>query len=202
MSCVTALSAFGRLSVTMPAAPRRANRMSEFSVRHTGLARGSPRDRQASPRSRARCAPRASVPHFSISARVCAVRGVGRGRFEHLVDRNDHEQRPRPVGARSARPRATRPSRPSGSRPTEPSTVATSARLGLHRLAARVARLPFGEQRAVVEVEPRRLLGHVHVDRRAREDRGGDQRQVLDEQASIAVGIARSILRRRRGCTL
>src|SRR5207244_1914503 len=40
MACVTAFNAFGRLSVTMPAVPRRSNRMSVVVIRQEGPAVG------------------------------------------------------------------------------------------------------------------------------------------------------------------
>jgi hypothetical protein len=34
---------------------------------------------------------------------------------------------------------------------------------------------PFRQQRAIVEHKPRRLLGRIDIDRRAGEERGGDE---------------------------
>ena len=74
MPCVTALSACGRLSVTMPATPRRSNRMSALRSsaheRRREDAHAAPTDRPASRRRRMRCEPRASGPSARSPARV------------------------------------------------------------------------------------------------------------------------------------
>src|ERR1041384_2074332 len=97
MSSVTALSAFGRLSVTMPAAPRRANRISEFSVVIWGWLVDRPeidKRRRAGEPGTARVQ---RAPFFDQQASL-AIRGIDRRCFEHLVDGKDHEHRIGPVG--------------------------------------------------------------------------------------------------------
>src|SRR6185295_20035760 len=103
MSSVTALSAFGRLSVTMPAAPRRANRISEFSVVIPGWLEDRPEINK-----RRRAAERGATgvqgaPFLDQQASL-AIRGIDRRRFEHLVDGKDHEHRIGPVGEDQYRP--------------------------------------------------------------------------------------------------
>ena len=48
----------------------------------------------------------------------------------------------------------------------------------LHRVTPLVGRLPLGEERAIVELKARWLLGDVDVDRCSREDRGYRERKL------------------------
>jgi hypothetical protein len=51
----------------------------------------------------------------------------------------------------------------------EPEDAAVNGEAGLHHVAPLVGRLPLGEERAIVELKARRLLGDVEVDRGPRE---------------------------------
>src|SRR5262249_54347377 len=57
----------------------------------------------------------------------------------------------------------------------------------LHGEAALVGRLELGEQRAVVEAEPRRLLGNVDEERGAAEERGDDERKLSGDHGFLRI---------------
>jgi hypothetical protein len=54
----------------------------------------------------------------------------------------------------------------------------------LHRGSPLVGRLPFGQERAIIQRQPRRLLGHIHVKCCAGKNRRGDQRNKSESHGS------------------
>ncbi len=57
----------------------------------------------------------------------------------------------------------------------------------LHDEAAFVGRLPLGEQGAIVELQPCRLLGEIDIERRAREQCRDDQCEKPDKHACASL---------------
>src|SRR5215475_8925080 len=92
MACVTALSAFGRLSVTMPAAPRRSNRISASLTAASVERREIGGNRHHTERA---AAPMQPAPLHDQTTRLLGGLPWRRG-LQHAIGRHDDEHRIRP----------------------------------------------------------------------------------------------------------
>ena len=117
-----------------------------------------------------------SMPHFTISARVCGPARSGSvassASLVGLIASSVHGH-----GATIATAPIRKPECDVCT-PRDEAEHATDQRdRRLHHRAAFVGRLPFDQQRAVVEQEPGGLLGHIHIDGGAGEDRSDGERE-------------------------
>jgi hypothetical protein len=111
---------------------------------------------------------------------------LGRGRHQDLVCGHDGDHRVGPI--REQQDRADEPGVAAELPEGDGSEHGADEReRGLHDEAARVGRLPFREQRAVVESKPRRLLGEIDVERCPGEDGGDDQSKLSEDHGSSFV---------------
>ena len=104
-------------------------------------------------------------PHRATIRRVSAVMASGRRVHQTAVGRHDHEDRVGPVCEQDHGSQQRTPIEGAeiGDEPEDP---ADDSEARLHYVAPLVGRLPLSEERAIVELKPRWLLGDVDIESR------------------------------------
>ena len=119
--------------------------------------------------------------------------GFGSGRcqvcrHQRVVDRLDDQKRPGP--RRQDMERAEEEGREPGLPPGDGAKQkAKQSQARLHGEAVLVGRFPLGKQVAVVQLEPRRLLGEIDVESRAGEEGRNDECEMSYKHVSCALVV-------------